>query len=465
MNIILKLLFPVLLAGLSVSCASEKNSATMAKQSTVEPSDAQIAFLDSLQRRTFQYFINEINPENGQVKDRSTEGSPSSIAAVGFAIPAWAIGAERGWISGDYARELTLNCLRFFWQSEQSADALATGYKGFYYHFIDMKTGKRVWNCELSTVDTAWLIAGVRFASQYYHGDSPAEQEIRALADSLTSRLDWDFFTRPDSLIHPQTVSMAWRPENGLSKLGWVGYNESIYLYILAAGTGYENAQNAYEKWLSFYKWEAPYPGMAHAIFPPLFGHQYSHMFIDFKGLADRYMREKGIDYFENSRRATLAQQQYAIDNPMGWTGYDSLIWGLTACDGPGPQPNDSRNFRHYSARGASGKNHIEFDDGTIAPTAAGGSVPFAPEITIPALMAMKERYGDRGLWGKYGFLDSFNPTLDWVNSDYLGIDQGPILIMIENYRSGLVWEYCMRDPVIQQGLSVLGFQRMKEKG
>ncbi len=425
---------------------------------------AEEAFLDTLQYRSFLYFINEVNPENGLVKDRSTDNSPASIAAVGFALPVWAIGSQRGWIARERAAQLTVNALRFFRHSEQSADALATGYQGFYYHFLDMETGERVWECELSTVDTAWLMSGIRFARQFYERDLSQEREIRALADSLTSSLNWDFFTRPDSILHPGTVSMGWRPEKGLTKMGWVGYNEALYLYVLAAGCGYENALPAYQRWLSHYQWREPYPGLAHVVFPPLFGHQYSHMFIDFRGMADNYMQAKALDYFENSRQAVYTQREYAIHNPGGWAGYDSLIWGLTACDGPGKTYNtEDRQFFSYAGRGTSGPGLVWSEDGTLAPTAAGGSIVFAPEIVIPTLQAMYDRYGKKGLWGPYGFYDAFNPTIDWFDSDYLGIDQGPIVIMIENFRSGLIWEYAMRDPVIQKGLKILNFKKLDD--
>ena len=417
-------------------------------------------FLDTLQHRTFLYFWDESNPANGLVKDRTREGAPASIAAVGFALPAWAIGVERGWITRDQATERTLAALRFFLSSEQSVDSLVTGHQGFYYHFLDMQTGKRVWGCELSTIDTAWLLAGVRFAAQYFYRRSAEEEEIRTLADSMTFRVNWGWTTLPSSSRHPGAVAMGWRPEKGFTRHGWVGLNEGLYIYILAAGSGYPDAKAAYQEWLRHYRWEEPYRGLAHVIFPPLFGHQYSQMFVDFRGLVDDYMAGRGLDYFENSRRATLTQRQYAIDNPMGWVGYDSLTWGLTACDGPGPEYNfDDKRFARYSARGSSGPEFIEADDGTIAPTAAGGSIVFAPEIVIPTLQAMYDRYGRQGLWGRHGFVDAFNPTVKWFDTDYLGIDQGPILIMIENLRSGLVWKYCMRDPVIRKGLEVLGFR------
>lgn len=421
------------------------------------------AFLDTLQHHTFLFFWNECNPRNGLIKDRSTATSPASIAAVGFGVAAWAVGAERGWITREQAVDRTLTLLRFLMKSEQSADSLATGYRGFYYHFIDMESGKRVWQCELSTIDTAWLLAGIRFASQYYNRDHPDEQEIRALADSLTFRVDWDWLTLPEDAHHPNVVSMSWRPETGIQNYGWTGLNEALYLYILAAGSGHTHAETSYQNWLSYYQWHEPYPGLAHVIFPPLFGHQYSQVFVDFRGLADEYLQKRGIDYFENSRRATLTQRRYAIDNPAGWVGYDSLTWGLTACDGPGPGYNrDGKRFFTYSARGTSGPQHVHNDDGTIAPTGACGSMVFAPEIVIPTLRAMFQRYGHKGLWGRYGFVDAFNPTVGWFDNDYLGIDQGPILLMIENFRTGLIWEYSMRDPVIQTGLKRLGFVKLK---
>ena len=420
-------------------------------------------FLDSLQYKTLQYFLDEANLQSGLVKDRSSETSPASIAAMGFAIPAWAIGVERGWMTRDQAVDYTLAMLRFLINSSQSGDTLATGYKGFYYHFLDMKSGLRRWKSELSTVDTAWLIAGLRFAGQYFNGSDQRESEIRKLVDEITYRVDWDWVTLPESSGYPNTVAMGWHPENGFSDHGWRGFNEALNIYVLAAGTGMEKAREGYQTWLKYYRWREPYKGLGHVVFEPLFGHQYSHMFIDFRGIADEYMREKGIDYFENARRATLTQRLYGQDNPMGWTGYDSLTWGWTACDGPGPKYNfDDRKFRSYSARGNAGPDDIEFDDGTIAPTAAGGSLPFAPRETLAALRHMKEKYGSKGLWGEYGFLDSFNPTLKWYNKDYLGIDQGPIIVMAENLRSGMVWKYCMHDPLIQKGLDILGFKKLE---
>jgi hypothetical protein len=415
-------------------------------------------FIDSLQHRSFLFFLNEINPELGIVKDRTAEWTASSIAASGFALPSYAVGAERGWITRSEAADLTLTMLRFFLNSEQSTDTEATGFKGFYYHFLDMSTGKRTWDCELSTIDTALLIAGIIFSRQYFNRNDDTESEIREIASKLIDRLDWNYFTITTPGEYENTISMGWIPGKGFHPMGWRGYNEALILYVLAAGGNLNNADAAYQAWLDGYHWKTPYPGLSHVAFPPLFGHQYSHMFIDFRGLKDNYMSKKNIDYFENSRRATYVQRQYAIDNPQSWKGYDSLTWGLTACDGPGEDYNfNGKKFLSYAGRGTSGPDLVFFDDGTIAPTAAAGSIAFAPEIVVPALMNMLEI---ENLWGPYGFFDSFNPTLDWVNSDYIGIDQGPIVVMIENFRTGLIWNYFMNDSLIQTGLKKLGFEK-----
>ncbi|MCU0460077.1 MAG: hypothetical protein MUE37_13425 [Bacteroidales bacterium] len=414
--------------------------------------------LDTIQKKTFLFFMGEHHPEWGLVKDRTKEWAPASIASTGFGIPSFAIGAERGWITREEAAQITLNIMNFFVNSLQGPDTLATGYKGFFYHFLRMDTGMREWRCELSSVDTGLLMMGILFARNYYDREDETETKIREQASRLLGNIEWDFMMMPDSGDYARQISMGWHPEKGLHHMGWSGYNEALFLYILAAGTGLENARESYRSWLSSYKWQTPYEGLSHVVFPPLFGHQFSHCFIDFRGLADEYMREKGIDYFENSRRATYVQRQYAIDNPHGWVGYDSLCWGITASDGPGDKYNfDNREFLGYAGRGTSGPDYNYFDDGTIAPYGPLSSLPFAPEIVIPTIRSMNENMGDR-LWGKYGYYDSFNLTAQWVNDDFIGIDQGPMLIMIENFRTGLVWNYVMKDPIIQEGLETLGF-------
>jgi hypothetical protein len=352
-------------------------------------------------------------------------------------------------------------------QSDQPAQV--TGYKGFFYHFLDMDTGYRFERVELSTIDTSLFLAGALFCQSYFTGTNPTETSIRAYADSLYERIDWQWI-RPRNPL----VSMGWHPERGFIEADWRGYNEAQILNILALGSPTHPVDPAeYQAYTSTYHW-ADFYGQQHVNFAPLFGHQYSHIWLDFRGIRDAYMQQKGIDYFENSRRATYSQRAYAIANPGDWKDYSANIWGLTAVDGPLDTlltlRGKPRRFHTYSARGAA-DGEIR-DDGTLAPTAPGGSVAFAPEIAVPALVAMREKYGDN-LFQEFGFIDSFNPTFDtqikpqhgkivpglgWFDTDYLGIDQGPIIAMIENYRTGLVWRVMRTNPHIIRGLKRAGF-------
>lgn len=428
------------------------------------------ALVDDLQERTFRYFWDLTNPENGLVPDRWPTPSFSSVAAVGFGLTAYPIGAERGWVTREAARRRVLSTLRFLVNAPEGPEpAGKTTYKGFFYHFLDMKTGARFEQVELSTIDTTLLLAGALFCQSYFDRDHPEEAEIRSIAETLYRRVDWTW-VRPN----PPRVSMGWHPEKGFIEYEWMGFNEAIILYVLALGSPtHPIPVEDWEAFTSTYQW-ADFYGQEHVNFAPLFGHQYSHVWIDFRGIRDEYMRRRGIDYFENSRRATLSQRAYAMDNPNRFQGYGENVWGLTACDGPfdGDLTIDGRNIRFmtYAARGAA---HGEIrDDGTIAPTAAAASIAFAPEIVLPAIEEMHRRWG-RHLYGKYGFLDSFNPTLTqemktqhgkvvpgvgWFDGDYLGIDQGPIVAMIENHRTGLVWETMKRNPHIVRGLKRAGF-------
>ncbi|MGA7306951.1 MAG: glucoamylase family protein [Rhodothermales bacterium] len=429
-------------------------------------------FLDTLQARTFGYFWDLTDNETGLTPDRAPNLTFSSIAAVGFALTAYGIGVERGYVTRDEAAERTLNTLRYFWELPQGADtASVSGYHGFFYHFLRFDTGRRYSNSELSTIDTALLLAGVLFSQEYFDRGNSTEGAIRAYADSLYRRVEWDWFRD-----EPPLITMGWHPEAGRGFNGsqYQGYNEAMILYLLALGSPTHPIRpDAWQAWTSTYEWSDFY-GYEQVNFSPLFGHQYSQAWIDFRGIQDAYMREKGIDYFENSVRATLSQRAYAVENPGGWTDYGPDIWGLTACDGPGVRVDmeeGEQRFGGYSARGASSRRIN--DDGTIAPTAAGGSIAFAPVEAIAALKAMKERYGEP-LFSTYGFLDAFNPTFTyanaevrhghvvdgqgWFDTDYLGIDQGPIMIMAENFRTELVWETMKRSPYIVRGLERAGF-------
>ena len=434
------------------------------------PPDPAIAFLDTLEQRTFHYFWDLTNPQSGLTPDRWPTQSFSSIAAIGFALTAYPIGVERGYVTRVQAAERTLRTLRFFWTAPQgSAASGMTGYHGFFYHFLDQDTGQRFGQVELSTIDTALLLAGVLFAQSYFDGPAPVERAIRDTAESLYARAEWRW-AQP----RPPAVSHGWTPEGGFLPYDWRGYNEAMILYVLALGSPtFPVDPSAWGEWVSTYQWGSFY-GQEHVAFGPLFGHQYSHVWVDFRGIQDAYMRGRGIDYFENSRRATYAQRRYAVANPAMWRGYGDRIWGLTASDGPAnvtlQLDGRTRDFHTYWARGAA-LGEIG-DDGTVAPTAAGGSVAFVPEIAIPALIAMRETYGPH-LFSTYGFLDAFNPTftasvpvergavdpaLGWFDSDSLGIDQGAILAMVENYRSELVWRTMRRNPAIVRGLKRAGF-------
>lgn len=435
------------------------------------PDDA--ARLDDLQKRTFDFFWETANPKNGLVPDRYPTPSFSSIAAVGFALTAYPIGVERGWITRAQARQRTLVTLRFFRDAPQGEAAVGmTGYRGFYYHFLDMETGARFKDVELSTIDTALLLSGVLFAREYFSGDGSGgdaeEAELRQIADLLLARAEWTW-------VSPRApaVSMGWKPEEGFLAYDWIGYDEAMILYFLAlASPTHPIAPAAWQAWSARYPehW-GTFFGQEHLKFPPLFGHQYSHLWVDFRGIADPFMKGKGLDYFENSRRATLAQRAYAIANPDGWKGYGADVWGLTACDGPGDLvltvDGKERTFRGYAARGMA-----SYDDGTLAPTAMLASLPFAPAEVLSGLRTLRASYGD-AIYGEYGFFDAFNPSfpasaapsqgklvanVGWVDVDYLGIDQGPIVGMIENYRSDLVWRVMRGSAMLRTGLLRAGF-------
>jgi hypothetical protein len=433
------------------------------------------AFYDDIEQRTFRFFWETVNRKNGLVPDRWPTPSFSSIAAVGFALPAYAIGIEREWCTRAEARDLTLTTLRFFWNAPQGPDPTGTaGNKGFFYHFLNMETGLRHRTTELSSVDTTILLLGILFAGQYFDREDAAEREIRSLAQAIYARADWNFF-RSDGR---SPISMGHHPEEGLIAANWVGYNEGMMVNILALGAPVNAAPS--DLWQ---QWTAPYPRFwrgegptRRLAFAPMFGHQYSHIFIDFRGILDQPMRAAGFDYFENSRRATYANRAYCAANPMRWNGYSDRIWGLTACDGPGsfrlPFKGEERKFHGYAARGPLGEPD-QLDDGTLAPTAALGSLPFAPEIVIPAAEALLADVGSR-IYDRYGFRDSFNPSFTytnakvetgsvdaqhgWVATDYLGIDQGPILLQAANYRNDFVWRIMRQVPAIRLGLKRAGF-------
>ena len=415
--------------------------------------------LSSLQADAFKYFVNEMNPENGLVVDCTKEGWPSSIAAVGLALSAYLVGVERGFINREEAIERTRKTLRFFAGSEQSTSPEATGYKGFYYHFLDMQTGRRSWQCELSTIDTTFLFAGMLAAAAYFDRDSDEENEIRNLAEELYKRADWKWATNDGA-----TLTHGWKPESGFLPYRWESYDESTLAYILGLGSPtFPLAVESYSAHTSGYQWRKIYD-YEYLFSGPLFTHQFSHLWIDFHGIRDNFMRKHDLDYFENSRRATYVQREYAKRNPHGFKGYSEVCWGLTACEGPGPAElivdGVKRVFFDYVARGVPDGP----DDGTLAPWAVVASLPFAPEIVLPTLEHFNEI--EVGVEHPYGLEATFNPTFyeessrkcGWLSPWHYGINEGPIVLMIENYRSQLLWQLMRQCPYLTAGLRRAGY-------
>jgi hypothetical protein len=458
------------LVGLA-ACAAP---AALRQPSPASPDVIDPGLLDDLERRTFDFFWDTSDPRTGLAPDRWPSESFASIAAVGFALTAYPIGVERGWITREQACERVWNTLKFFSSLPQGPQAKGVaGHKGFFYHFLDMKSGLRFERCELSTVDTALLLAGALFCRDWFDGDAVQETEIRRLANALYARVDWTWAqTRGPSISH------GWSPEGGFISSDWKGYNEAMLVYLLALGSPtYPVDEDAWVAWISTYdrdSWGSEY-GQTYLRFPPLFGHQFTHCWVDFRGIQDAYMRGRGLDYFENSRRASYAQRSYAMVNPEGWAGYGKDVWGITASDGPADVSRvyggRERQFISYAGRGMGGAhNH---DDGTLAPYGAGASIVFAPEIVIPALLTMHERYG-KHIYGRYGFFDAFNlsfhyedvklqhgrlvPGFGWVDTDYIGIDQGPLLAMLGNHRGEIIWKTTRRSDWLVRGLKRAGF-------
>ncbi|HEX6050964.1 MAG TPA: glucoamylase family protein, partial [Gemmatimonadaceae bacterium] len=348
------------------------NSPAPSTASPVPPASPDDPFLDTVQTRTFRWFWDVTDHRTGLTPDRWPTLSFSSVGAIGFGLTAYVVGAERGYVSRTQAAERTLNTLQFLYRLPQdSASTGVAGYKGFFYHFLRLDDGLRFEQVELSSIDTALLFMGALACREYFDRADATEASIRAYADSLYHRADWRWFVKT-----PPLVSMGWHPERGgaFNTYNWAGFNEGMFLYVLALGSPTHAIDPAaWQEWTRTYRWDA-FSGQPHVNFAPLFGHQYSHVWIDFRGIQDSYMRARGIDYFENSKRATIAQRQYAIDNPHDWLDYGHNVWGLTASDGPKDTTvfwnGQERRFWTYTARGvAAGELR---DDGTIVPTATG---------------------------------------------------------------------------------------------
>ena len=420
------------------------------------PTDEDLA---RLQFSTLLYYLHVTNPDNGLVRDKTEPNAPASIAAIGMALATIPVIVERAVVIREFAVKIARKRLRYLLECPQGPEPDASGYKGFFYHFLDIETGRRVWQCELSTINSAFLFAGALTVAAYFDRDTPDEKEIRHLATTLYERADWNWACAGGlSLTH------GWRPESGFIPYRWQGYDEGLLLYILGLGSPTHPLHpQSYAAYTATYEWKKIY-GRELLYSGPLFTHQLSHMWVDFRGIRDDFMRHHDSDYFQNSRQATFVQQEYAKRNPMQFAHYGKYCWGFTACDGPGwitrTVNGVERQFFEYNARGAP----FGPDDGTIAPWVVIASLPFAPEIVIPTVRNFARM--NLGMTRLYGFKPSFNPSFSdegsptgwWVTPWHFGIDQGPIVLMIENYRTGLLWNIMRRCPPIVAGLRRAGF-------
>lgn len=400
-------------------------------------------FLEDLERRSFQYFQEQSDPRTGLVLDRArTDGSPhderhrnvASIAATGFGLTALCIAAERGWIKRDEARERVRSSLSFFAER-------APHMRGWFYHWLDWRTGARAWQSEVSSIDTALLLGGILTARQYFQDDAL----IVRLATLIYERVDFPWMLDG----HPHLLSHGWKPEKGFLGPRWDTYSEDASLYLLAIGSPTHPIPA--RSWHALRRDRVRYAGYSYVTTRgvPLFIHQYAHLWIDFRGR--RETRGQRIDYFANSVAATRAHRIFCLrlarDFPKS---YSANIWGITASD----------SVKGYVAWG--GPPRDPSIDGSVVPTAAGGSLQFTPDISLPALRAMRERFGPK-IYGRYGFVDAFNPTTNWVGPDVIGINIGPILLSAENLRTGNVWRWFMRNPEIPRALRLVGLEESKK--
>jgi len=400
-------------------------------------------FLDELSRATFRYFLEAAHLRTGQVLDRRRADGEAdsrgvgSIAATGFGLTALCVAEERGWLPRHRARALVLKTLRHLWHEMRHV-------RGFFYHFHDWATGDRIWKCELSSIDTTILMCGVLCCRAHFRGWR--ERAIRDLATGLYERVDW-----PWMLNGGETFSMGWFPESapggtvaegGVNGSGgrflesrWDHYCELMMLYLLAMGSPTHPIEDRH--WRAWSRPVREYFGQRFVWSPaPLFVHQFSHAWFDFRG-----RRDAGVDWFENSVAATRAHRAWCLDQEARFPEWSEDLWGVTSSD-------SAKGYTGWGGPPDSGPL-----DGTIVPCAAAGSLPFLPDACLRTLRHQKECYGDR-VWKRYGFVDAFNPHDGWVNPDVIGIDLGITLLMAENLRSGFIWRTMGGDPAVRQGMN-----------
>ncbi len=416
---------------LSIGCAAK----TPEPEPTHSLDAGQDAFLEELGARLFRYFWEQSDPNTGLTHDRSrADGSPygederariASSAATGFGLSALCLAAERNWIGATEARERARATLRFF-----ANDAFHE--HGWFYHWMDAKTGERRWRSEISSIDTALLLAGVLTVRQCFDEDP----EIRDLATKIYERVDFQWMLNGDPLL----LSHGWKPETGFLKYRWDTYSEDTILYILAIGSPTHSISP--ESWSAIDRQPVDYKQYHFYGRAPLFTHQYSQAWIDYRGRTDKIAPH--MNYFDNSVTATRAQRAFCIDLADEFPSYSENIWGITASD----------SAKGYLAWGGPPR-HPE-TDGTVVPCAPGGSLMFTPDISIPALQTMKERFGDK-IYKRYGFVDAFNPASGWIDKDVIGIDVGIMLLSSETLRGEKIWNWFMANPEIPRALELVG--------
>ncbi len=394
---------------------------------TISPDDD--AFLEEVEKACLQFFLEQSDPESGLVKDRcnvrQTDTSiVASIAATGFGLTAICIGHQRGYIPLPEAHKRVLNTLHFLWERMVT-------HRGFFYHFANVKTGERIWESEVSSIDTALLLCGVLTCRAHFR-----HSEIDRLAHEIFSRVEWRWLSEDTSLL-PQ----GWSPETGFLPYRWDLYSELMMIYLL--GLGSVAHPLSVQTWNAWKRTNFEFAGLRYiGSFAPLFVHQYSQAWFDFRGRRDQY-----ADYFMNSVIATEVHRLFCIQLSKEFPDYSDNLWGITASD-------SAHGYVIWG--GPPGMGPI---DGTVAPAAAGGSLPFLPQATIRVLRTIKDKYGAQA-WTRYGFVNAFNPLRNWYDSDVIGIDTGITMVMAENIRTGFVWDTFMKNPEAKRGFDRAGFKR-----
>ncbi len=400
-------------------------SAVFPAKTTLSQDDDQL--LDQLERANFRYFWEGADPKTGLVRDRcnvrnSDKGVVASIAATGFGLTALCIGEKRRFVSSSEARVRVLITLSFLWKK-------LPNHRGFFYHFANMNTGERLWDSEVSSIDTALLLCGVLTCRQHFR-----DLEIRELARDIFNRVDWPWLSQDTSLL-----PHGWMPEFGFLPYRWDNYSELMIMYLLGLGSfSHPLREDAWDAWK---RTTFEYDGLRYiGSFAPLFVHQYSQAWFDFRGKRDRY-----ADYFQNSIIATDVHRRFCLELAQQFPDYSDDLWGITASD----------SKAGYVVWG--GPPAVGPIDGTVVPSASAGSLPLRPQAVMRVLQTIKTRYG-AGAWSNYGFVNAFNPLTKWYDSDAVGIDTGITMLMAENVRTGFVWDTFMRNPEVRRGMERAGF-------